>query len=291
MQSYYDELEVSPTASPETIHAAFSSLTQRLSTGAGPVDAERMTRLVTAYRVLSNEQQRAQYEASLRAVGGGPDAPTAAPASPPVAQPLPPNAGTALDEFMAKPIVSLLIRTNIEKFRGSWTIAFAKTRTLAGASNAMSWSWQAFLFGPFYLCYRKMYAYAAAWTAAAFAISLMVFATHTEALSSVYSGLSIFLCLKTKGFYLQHVHSLTQKIETEYPDHASQVAVATAKGGTSWAACIFGGLACLIVASIPDFFGAVQEPGQSQAAATPVIHRTTYSIASLPMLPVPRAAL
>ncbi len=65
----YDVLEVSRAASPETIRAAYKSLMQRhhpdRATGAG--SDEQAKRINAAYQILSDPQQRAAYDAQLKA--------------------------------------------------------------------------------------------------------------------------------------------------------------------------------------------------------------------------------
>lgn len=67
--NHYDTLEVSPTASPEVLRAAYKSLIQRLHPDRNPDDpsaAERSSRVVTAYQVLSDPTTRAAYDLELR---------------------------------------------------------------------------------------------------------------------------------------------------------------------------------------------------------------------------------
>lgn len=67
--NHYDVLEVSPEASPEVIRAAYKSLMQRYHPDRNPGDAataERATRVVQAYEVLSDAGRRAAYDLSLR---------------------------------------------------------------------------------------------------------------------------------------------------------------------------------------------------------------------------------
>lgn len=67
-QTYYDVLEVSPAASPETIRAAYKSLMQRNHPDrrAGGASDEQAKRINVAYQVLSDERQRAAYDAHLK---------------------------------------------------------------------------------------------------------------------------------------------------------------------------------------------------------------------------------
>ena len=66
--THYDTLEVSPSASPEVIKAAYRSLVQRFHPDRNPGDvmAARRTQSVTeAFRVLSDPLGRAAYDVEL----------------------------------------------------------------------------------------------------------------------------------------------------------------------------------------------------------------------------------
>ena len=68
MSTLYNELEVRPKASPETIRAAYKSLIQRYHPDRNPGRREfalRTQRLNEAYTVLSDPEQRAKYDAQL----------------------------------------------------------------------------------------------------------------------------------------------------------------------------------------------------------------------------------
>lgn len=67
--THYDTLEVSPSASPEVIRAAYKSLIQRFHPDRHPGDeaiAERAAAIAQAYDVLSDPARRAAYSESLR---------------------------------------------------------------------------------------------------------------------------------------------------------------------------------------------------------------------------------
>lgn len=68
MESLYDILEVSRTASPEVIRAAYKSLVQRFHPDKNPdnPDAEEMLKRINhAYDILSDPEERAAYDALL----------------------------------------------------------------------------------------------------------------------------------------------------------------------------------------------------------------------------------
>lgn len=67
--SHYETLEVSPNASPEIIKAAYRSLMQRYHPDKNPndpVSAERATRVIEAYSVLSDPVLRSTYNSTLQ---------------------------------------------------------------------------------------------------------------------------------------------------------------------------------------------------------------------------------
>ena len=66
--NWYEVLEVSPSASPQVIRAAYKSLMQcyHPDKAASPVDAQRATQLAQAYAVLSDVSQRQAYDQQLQ---------------------------------------------------------------------------------------------------------------------------------------------------------------------------------------------------------------------------------
>lgn len=76
---YYEILQVSPSASPEVIEAAFKGLNKKYGEDKDPAVRERRRGLEEAYKVLSNGEKRAAYDASRN---GGSSA-VAEPAAPP----------------------------------------------------------------------------------------------------------------------------------------------------------------------------------------------------------------
>ena len=66
--NHYDVLEVSTTASPEVIRAAYRSLMQRFHPDKNPGDEAAGTRaaaIAAAYAVLSKAEKRAEYDRRL----------------------------------------------------------------------------------------------------------------------------------------------------------------------------------------------------------------------------------
>jgi DnaJ-domain-containing protein 1 len=66
-KTHYEELEVSPTASRETIEAAYRSLAKRLhpDVNKNPSAQDRMKRVNAAWTVLQDEKKRKEYDRSI----------------------------------------------------------------------------------------------------------------------------------------------------------------------------------------------------------------------------------
>ena len=103
-KNHYDVLDCSPTAPAEEIRRAFRfqiaryhpDKVQHLGKEFQDMAAGRAAELTEAYRVLSNEAQRAEYDRTL-AMGGGPTAvpPEQAPSPPPAESPVQAQAAAA----------------------------------------------------------------------------------------------------------------------------------------------------------------------------------------------------
>ena len=63
IQDYYEVLQISPNAEPETIHRVYRLLAQRFHPDNGESGNEsRFREIVEAYRALSDPQERAKYD-------------------------------------------------------------------------------------------------------------------------------------------------------------------------------------------------------------------------------------
>jgi curved DNA-binding protein len=68
LEDYYEMLQISPNADPETIHRVYRILAQRYHPDNGETcDPELFHHLTVAYRVLSDPEQRAAYDVQHRA--------------------------------------------------------------------------------------------------------------------------------------------------------------------------------------------------------------------------------
>eukprot|EP00160_Parvularia_atlantis_P001604 Unigene11289_Nuclearia_a/m.34491 Unigene11289_Nuclearia_a/g.34491 ORF Unigene11289_Nuclearia_a/g.34491 Unigene11289_Nuclearia_a/m.34491 type:complete len:271 (-) Unigene11289_Nuclearia_a:1175-1987(-) len=63
---HYETLGVAPTASPEDVRSAYRALAQRWHPDRADGDAVRFKRISEAYAILSNNADRARYDATLR---------------------------------------------------------------------------------------------------------------------------------------------------------------------------------------------------------------------------------
>ncbi|HET7219702.1 MAG TPA: DnaJ domain-containing protein, partial [Vicinamibacterales bacterium] len=68
-QDYYEVLQVSASAEPDTIHRVYRLLAQRFHPdNAETGNAERFQQLSEAYSVLSNPESRARYDVSYHQI-------------------------------------------------------------------------------------------------------------------------------------------------------------------------------------------------------------------------------
>jgi len=68
---YYEVLQISPNAEPDTIHRVYRLLAQRFHPdNAETGDAERFRQISEAYGVLSNPERRAQYDVRHEQIRG-----------------------------------------------------------------------------------------------------------------------------------------------------------------------------------------------------------------------------
>ena len=69
-QDYYEILQISPSAEPETIHRVYRLLAQRSHPDNAETGNEVQFRILTdAYRVLSDPEKRAEYDVTMRVCG------------------------------------------------------------------------------------------------------------------------------------------------------------------------------------------------------------------------------
>jgi curved DNA-binding protein CbpA len=150
LPDHYATLQVSETASPEVITAAYRSLARKYHPDANPspgADA-KMKAINAAYDVLSDRNKRAVYDrqrvaAAKPAVAPAPPPPPKAPPVPPKAQPAPPpqtapNPPAAAKSFS---IGSVLSSPAFSTFVIAFIIVFAALTILAEALMQYDYEW------------------------------------------------------------------------------------------------------------------------------------------------------
>ena len=136
-KTYYDLLEIPPTSPSDEVKRAFRlqiaryhpDKVQHLGKEFQAMAAERAAELTEAYRILSNEEKRAEYDRSI-AGGGQPAAAPSAAASAPPPPPSPPEPGVPMgkqfrderasrDEFVRKATIGR-VRHALESVGGDY---------------------------------------------------------------------------------------------------------------------------------------------------------------------------
>lgn len=165
--------------------------------------------------------------------------PYAAPASSLV----PGNGGGWAAPDASQQAYAAFVGSNFPVYRRKW-------RLDRPGHNASGWHWPAFLFGAFWMLYRRMYAVAAGWIAALVGLSFL------EALVNASSALSTaitFGASATAGalgnhLYLRHADRIIAQARATYRDNAQALhAELAARGGTRWSAVVLGLLAYVAV--------------------------------------------
>lgn len=132
---------------------------------------------------------------------------------------------------------------NFQVYRRKW-------RLDRPGHNASGWHWPAFLFGAFWMLYRRMYAVAAGWIAALLGLSFL------ESLINASSALSSAITLgasATAGalgnhLYLRHADSIIAEARAVHRGNTQALhAELAARGGTRWSAVVLGLLAYMAV--------------------------------------------
>lgn len=70
VDDYYETLQITPSAAPEVVEAAYNGLSKKYGADPDPAVREKRRDLDRAYAVLSNSERRAQYDASRGTVSG-----------------------------------------------------------------------------------------------------------------------------------------------------------------------------------------------------------------------------
>jgi hypothetical protein len=133
-----------------------------------------------------------------------------------------------LEEF-DEDIIVAFVQKNADYYLTKWKL-------MAGLNKKISWNWPAFLFGGFWLLYRKMYLY--------FFILLLVGSLSAIPVIGMFISLAIFIGLGLFGNYLYGkftYEKLTKLKITANGDKETLRQLAFQKGGTSVTAVIIAG--------------------------------------------------
>jgi len=134
---------------------------------------------------------------------------------------------TTLDEDVA---LGTFVGTHFAYYRRQWRAAAQR--------NGMSWNWAAFLFGPFWLAYRRMY-----WQVGVFAVAISALPVaealldrhvpHLISLPMLYA-IAVVLGMYGNQFYKWHADATIRRLR-DYHWSADTVTDSLARcGGTSW---------------------------------------------------------
>lgn len=109
--------------------------------------------------------------------------------------------------------------------------------------SASGWHWPAFLFGAFWMLYRRMYAVAAGWIA--FLVGLAVVETLIDASSGLSSvttlGASAAAGALGNHLYQRHADRIIAQARASHGDNTRTLqAELAARGGTSWLSVVLG---------------------------------------------------
>jgi len=138
------------------------------------------------------------------------------------------------------------VGSNFAVYRRKWRLDLA---TDGKAASTTAWNWPAFLFGAFWMLYRRMYAVAAMW------IGALTVASILETLAGASDGVSMVITVAASvaagsvgnHLYLRHAQRMIALAEARHPgDAAAQHAALAGLGGTRWSA-VFVGMALYIV--------------------------------------------
>lgn len=123
-------------------------------------------------------------------------------------------------------------------YRRKWHLDLKSTPV-----SANTWNWAAFLFGAFWMLYRRMYVVAALWIAAMIVISFIEGLVQVSDALSLGINIGISCASGSIGnhLYLRHANRIIGTISTRHaaPGPALQAELA-ASGGTRWLAVVIG---------------------------------------------------
>lgn len=177
----------------------------------------------------------------------------------------------SFDTFIENPIVRAIVGPRLDRYATRWRHMYVAKGHLDGIGTAVSWNWSAFLFGPFWLCYRRLYPHAAV-IAAVLATTLMGDLYISPAVR-VFDGI-VFAILGTFGnaLYFSHVRGKVREAETQGTE-AQVLAFAQSHGGPNPVAAVgaVGLYALLVGATAALESGAITALGEPSDPAQEIL--------------------
>lgn len=131
-----------------------------------------------------------------------------------------------------------------------------KWRLAKEASNANSWNWPAFLFGAFWMLYRRMYAVATGWIVVLFGLSIAegFIGASSNASTTITLGAGAAAGSLGNHLYLWHANRIIAEARMRHPDNEQALHAELARrGGTRWWAVGLGLLTCMLVLGALSF--------------------------------------
>ncbi len=145
------------------------------------------------------------------------------------------------------------VGANFPVYRRKWRLDLTAD---GAAASTNAWNWPAFLFGAFWMLYRRMYAVAAMWIGALTVLSIL------ETLIDVSDSVSLVITLGASiaagsvgnHLYLRHTQRMIALAEARHPgDAPAQHAALAGLGGTRWSAVLVGMAIYIVVIGALSF--------------------------------------
>lgn len=289
-ESLYDILEVSRTASPEVIRAAYKSLVQRFHPDKNPgnPNAEDLLKLINnAYDTLSDPSKRAAYDVMLALEE------MASPEKP-AEEENAEESGTPSEQEADHAFVEKwdLYQAFIGKNPNYYRPIFKRVHITGKTSHAVNWP--ALLAGGGWAAYRKLYGIAALhFVLLAAGLGLMqFFESPFEWLALIpFVGMSVWLSMSANALYFRHASKTITEISSRDIDSAEIFRTVHLAGGVNaLAPLIFAGLSAIAVLASNELVPSSQPEKVELATAIPAPRPRAESApapAPTPVAPTP----
>lgn len=241
-KTFYDVLQVSPSADREIIMAAHSSLAQRYHPDKNPgnLDAEKYLKIINrAYEVLSDPVKREGYDAAL--VGADEiqtsqaDATTFTKVTTSAPEAIPAKGDTTADgsaQTSGSGVMGLYKAVIGEKNTSYYLTKFEQFDQ-QGTGLKPSWNWPAFLFVGVWPLYRKMYGWFFAFCGVAL-ISESFEKTGSPGLGAIIAlGPWAAYAIYANSIYHRHVRQKIAAAQSTIRDEPKVLAYLRGKGGVN----------------------------------------------------------